>query len=294
LRTSDGVYFTPAGARKLAHYVEREVQRWLTVRPTSVAVATPEEPKAEAVADAAGRSGPHARPLAGPAIPLTAERGRETDDLLGSDRQLAADTMVTKVLVRGEAVTAPAGRADDFVWPRRDVAPVGSDPVVATTDLPMTPMVAERDEARPATGAVTRSREVATADAVPAKRAAHRRVTPQAPVYAYAQSMYRPDTDGHLSRRNSAFNPCLAVNRCLVVDGERRVNGRVVSGIPRDVLSTVSSRPPRDFTISQPATYQRSHSQGPRRSPIAPAGPLRPTFRGSLEAFGRRLHPETA
>jgi MFS family permease len=35
-----------------------------------------------------------------------------------------------------------------------------------------------------------------------------------------------PITDGLLSRRNSAFNPCLAVNRCLVVDGERRVNGR--------------------------------------------------------------------
>ena len=143
LRTSDGVYFTQAGARKLALYVEREVQRWLTVRPTSVAVATPEEPKVEAVADAAGRSGPHARPLAGPAVPLTAERGRETDDLLGrDDRQLAADAMVTKVLVRGEAVTAPAGRADDFVWPRRDVAPVGSDPVVVvrlSSALPLRP-----------------------------------------------------------------------------------------------------------------------------------------------------------
>jgi hypothetical protein len=39
----------------------------------------------------------------------TGRRGRENDDLLGSDdRQLAADAMVTKVLVRGEAVTAPA------------------------------------------------------------------------------------------------------------------------------------------------------------------------------------------
>jgi hypothetical protein len=35
-----------------------------------------------------------------------------------------------------------------------------------------------------------------------------------------------PITDGHLSRGNSAFNPGLAVKRCLVVDGERRVNGR--------------------------------------------------------------------
>lgn len=90
LRTSEGVYFTQAGARKLAHYVEREVQRWLTVRPAPVAVATPEEPEVEAAADAAGRSGPHARPLAGPAVPLTAERGRETDLLGSDDRQLAA------------------------------------------------------------------------------------------------------------------------------------------------------------------------------------------------------------
>jgi hypothetical protein len=194
LRTSDGVYFTQAGARKLAHYVEREVQRWLTVRAAPVAVATPEEPKVEAVAAAAGRSGLHARSLAGPAVPLTAERGNETDDLLGSDdRHLAADAMVTKVLVRGEAVTAPAGRADDFVWPRRGVAPFGSDPVVATTDLPMTPMVAEHNGTMATMGAATRSREVATAYALSAKRAAHRRVTRRPSVYAYAQSMYQPD-----------------------------------------------------------------------------------------------------
>jgi hypothetical protein len=32
LRTNDGVYFTNAGARKLAHYVEREIERWLPNR----------------------------------------------------------------------------------------------------------------------------------------------------------------------------------------------------------------------------------------------------------------------
>ena len=48
LRTSDGVYFTQAGARKLAHYVEREVQRWLSARPAPVALTIPEEPKVQA------------------------------------------------------------------------------------------------------------------------------------------------------------------------------------------------------------------------------------------------------
>jgi uncharacterized protein len=48
------------------------------------------------------------------------------------------------VLTKGDPVAAPSGRADDFAWPRRDVAAVGTDPVAATTTFPMTPMVAER------------------------------------------------------------------------------------------------------------------------------------------------------
>jgi hypothetical protein len=148
LRASDGIYYTQAGARKLAHYVQREVQRWLSTPVAPVAVSVPEEPKVEAAAAAASRSGPRARPLAGPSVPLIAERGSETDDLLGGNaRRPTSDAIAAKVLVQGEPISAPAGRADDFAWPRRDVAPVGDDPVVATTDLPMTPMVAERSNA---------------------------------------------------------------------------------------------------------------------------------------------------
>ncbi len=76
LRTGDGVYFTKAGARKLAHYVEREVQRWLNARSTPVAVAIPDEPKAAAPFPA-GPAGVHARPLSGPIISLTSERTSE-------------------------------------------------------------------------------------------------------------------------------------------------------------------------------------------------------------------------
>ena len=119
---------------------------------------------------------------------VSGERGSESDDLLGgNDRQLAPDAMAAKVLVRGEPVRAPAGRADDFVWPRRGVAPFGSDPVVATTDLPMTPMTTAT------MGAATPSTKLATAEAPPAKPAAPRRVTPRPPAYAYVHSMYRPD-----------------------------------------------------------------------------------------------------
>jgi hypothetical protein len=195
LRSGDGVYFTQAGARKLAHYVEREVQRWLSTRAAPVAVAIPEEPKVEpaakveAGAAAASRSGPHARPLAGPVVPLIAGRGSETDNLLGGNTsQPANDAMVAKVLVRGEPVRAPAGRADDFAWPRRDVAPVGSDPVVATTDLPMTPMVAERGGAT--TVAAAPQTEAGGTAAPPARPVVRR---PPRPAFAEAQSIYRPD-----------------------------------------------------------------------------------------------------
>jgi uncharacterized protein len=36
LRSSDGVYFTKAGARKLAHYVEREISRLLAASSAAV------------------------------------------------------------------------------------------------------------------------------------------------------------------------------------------------------------------------------------------------------------------
>src|SRR6202023_1459363 len=52
LRAGDGVYFTQAAARKLAHYVEREVQRWMSARAAPVAIAIPEEPKIDAAARA--------------------------------------------------------------------------------------------------------------------------------------------------------------------------------------------------------------------------------------------------
>jgi uncharacterized protein len=98
--------------------------------------------------------------------------------------------MVTKVLVNGEAVRAPAGRADDFAWPRREIAPVGSDPVVATTDLPMTPMLAEKPRTAPATPAATTPGPVVASAAAPPARP--RRTTPR-PAYADTQELYRPD-----------------------------------------------------------------------------------------------------
>jgi hypothetical protein len=152
LRSGDGNHFTEAGARKLAHYVEREIQRSLMAHATPVSLPTVDEPAPQAPAAKPGTA-VTARPLAGPVMPLTT--AAEADELLGgaSARQGAVDPIASRVLVRGEEAKAPAGRADDFVWPRRNVAPLGTDPLVATTTTPMTPMAGMQTEQRQASAA---------------------------------------------------------------------------------------------------------------------------------------------
>jgi uncharacterized protein len=118
LRSHDGVYFTRPGARKLAHYVEREITRLFAAR--SAPIAPPNEP---ATPDANAQPGqPAPRPLAGPILPLVAS-SVVTDQLLGGpgSRPVAVDALAARTLVKGEPLAPPAGRADDFAWPRREV-----------------------------------------------------------------------------------------------------------------------------------------------------------------------------
>ena len=118
LRTYDGVYFTKPGARKLAHYVEREVTRLLAARSAPITLPTePATPEANAVP---GQPAP--RPMAGPILPLVAA-SVSSDQLLGGagTRPASVDALAARTLVKGEALTPPAGRADDFAWPRREV-----------------------------------------------------------------------------------------------------------------------------------------------------------------------------
>ena len=133
LRSYDGVYFTKPGARKLAHYVEREITRLLAARSAPIALPTePATPDANAVP---GEPAP--RPLAGPILPLVAS-SVGTDQLLGGpgSRPAAVDALAARTLVKGEALTPPAGRADDFAWPRREVGreqAKGETPVASTS-----------------------------------------------------------------------------------------------------------------------------------------------------------------
>ena len=133
LRSIDGVYFTKAGARKLAHYVEREITRLLAARSAPIALPTePATPDANAVP---GQPAP--RPLAGPILPLVAS-SVGTDQLLGGPetRPAAVDALAARTLLKGEALTPPPGRADDFAWPRREVGreeAKGETPVASTS-----------------------------------------------------------------------------------------------------------------------------------------------------------------
>jgi hypothetical protein len=143
LRSGDGIYFTKFGARKLAHYVEREIQRHITNRAVPVALPIPVEPGAQ---PGAKPGGPAQRPAVGPVVPLTAAATTVPEELIGGGRATRAapsDPVATRVLTKGEPIPAPTGRADDFSWPRGS-APPPAEPVVLqpTPPSPAAPVTA--------------------------------------------------------------------------------------------------------------------------------------------------------
>jgi hypothetical protein len=180
LRAGDGVHFTKAGARKLAHYVEREIRRAMTQGVTAVAVPASEPPLEGPVV----RPGmPAPRPLAGPVLALTATpRGQE--ELVGDDAASPPERqpLAQRVLEKGEAITPPAGRSDDLTWPRRQIAPFGTDPAVVTTTDPVS--VVQAAPAAIVSVSEQKSRTVTTVKQTP------RRTTKRAPQPAEPRSSF--------------------------------------------------------------------------------------------------------
>jgi hypothetical protein len=135
LRTSDGVYFTKFGARKLALYVEREIERIIRNKGMPVALPVPVDPGPQAPNAKSG--GPAQRPAAGPVVPLTETRVAPEELMggAGATPDGATGATVTRALTKGEALAAPSGRADDFSWPRGvvNVEPATADPAVPDT-----------------------------------------------------------------------------------------------------------------------------------------------------------------
>src|SRR5262249_16054552 len=108
LRTSDGVYFTKFGARKLAHYVEREIERIIGNKGMPVALPMSVDPGPQAPNAKPG--GPAQRPAAGPVVPLTETRV-VPEELMGgpgATPAVATGASVTRTLTKGEALAAPA------------------------------------------------------------------------------------------------------------------------------------------------------------------------------------------
>ena len=151
LRSSDGVYFTKFGARKLAHYVDREIQRTAN-RGMPVALPLPGDSAPQAPNAKPG--GPAQRPAAGPVVPLTAMQAAP-EDLIGGGRAggSAGDATASRVVGKGEAAAAPSGRADDFSWPRgtRKAPPPDSDAAALAAPEP-TPDDSAAKPAQPPSG----------------------------------------------------------------------------------------------------------------------------------------------
>ena len=123
--------------------------RLLAARSGPIALPTePATPDANAVP---GQPAP--RPLAGPILPLVAS-SVGTDQLLGGpgSRPAAVDALAARTLVKGEPLAPPAGRADDFAWPRREIGreqAKGETPVAATTPDGSVPAAASEARHRP-------------------------------------------------------------------------------------------------------------------------------------------------
>jgi hypothetical protein len=151
LRTADGVHFTKAGARKLAHYVDRELRRMLTTAALPVALPVPEIVQPEPSKPGA----PAARPLAGPVLVLTNNSEDQTELLGGNaNRTAAPDPVAASVLTKGEPLVAAAGRADDFSWPPRlpntqmsEPLPPTGPPIAITKALPSVPNAIQTSQA---------------------------------------------------------------------------------------------------------------------------------------------------
>lgn len=111
LRTADGLGFTRAGGRKLAFFVDRELDDVLSrpgeATPAAAATPNPADTRPSMIL-LTGGAAPGARALAGaPGSPAPAATPAVQDGAAEASR----------VLVSGEALPAVAGRTDDFRWP---------------------------------------------------------------------------------------------------------------------------------------------------------------------------------
>ncbi len=123
LRTSDGIHFTKAGARKLAQFVETEVLRIFdATKPRDDAtLATIETTTPAGASTLNGMKMAPVKPPIGPVLPLTgpvlAPGGTLATTTSTLQKNGQADDLADKTYVTGDALKPKPGRADDFSWP---------------------------------------------------------------------------------------------------------------------------------------------------------------------------------
>jgi uncharacterized protein len=139
LRTSDGIHFTKAGARKLGFFTGKDVERNINREPGGTAVAALPQDLSEQIRRDTPGLAPQVlqgilplpeelpslpiireRPLQGPVIELTAAPAAPGAQLMR--RRLAAPAgelsiMVEQALAYGRLPLPKPGRADDVRWP---------------------------------------------------------------------------------------------------------------------------------------------------------------------------------
>jgi hypothetical protein len=132
LRTNEGVFFTRAGARKVAFFADTEIKRILGQGGTATAAAPnpaditpangPSPPSVEAAIpappDAAAPVSLPSKPLVGPVLPLTRQDVAPGGTLVAAPPKLTGDNAYTvqRALRVGIAPSSRPGRADDFRW----------------------------------------------------------------------------------------------------------------------------------------------------------------------------------
>lgn len=131
LRSSDGIHFTPAGARKLAHFVETPVRHDLDGKMPPPQLPTAETPSTDGkdkVATEKGGQGKDGKgkeakpsvalmkPEAGP-IKNLGDAPSAKDGQLAQTPHAESPVSLDQVATKGSSDAAPPGRADNFRWP---------------------------------------------------------------------------------------------------------------------------------------------------------------------------------
>ncbi|MGO4707388.1 SGNH/GDSL hydrolase family protein [Microvirga sp. 2MCAF38] len=118
LRTNDGVFFTSAGARKLAHFADVEIKNILEAsHPDGSAPSI--ESALPALPEKADLPVLPVKPLVGPVLPLTRPDLSQGGTLVSSPPRMQGDRAypIQRSLRDGAPSNPPPGRADDFRWP---------------------------------------------------------------------------------------------------------------------------------------------------------------------------------